>query len=106
MASNGDSPLTRIERLATIFGISPSQLTALCANCGGHPPNRVRLPELRSLSPGMKPQPTGPVQISAGRTGAGRSTFGNTALPIALRRRSSSRLLRDGTLSEPCPVFR
>ena len=27
-----------VERLAAIFGISPSQLTTRCANCGGHPP--------------------------------------------------------------------
>jgi hypothetical protein len=27
-----------VERLATIFGVSPSQLTTRCANCGGHPP--------------------------------------------------------------------
>jgi hypothetical protein len=25
-------------RLAAIFGLSPSQLTTLCVNCGGHPP--------------------------------------------------------------------
>ena len=29
-----------VERLAAIFGISPSQLTTRCANCGGHPPAR------------------------------------------------------------------
>jgi hypothetical protein len=29
-----------VERLAVIFGISPSQLTMECANCGGHPPTR------------------------------------------------------------------
>ena len=27
-----------VERLAAIFGVSPSQLTTRCANCGGHPP--------------------------------------------------------------------
>jgi hypothetical protein len=27
-----------VRRLAAIFGISPSQLTTRCANCGGHPP--------------------------------------------------------------------
>ena len=27
-----------VKRLAAIFGISPSQLTARCANCEGHPP--------------------------------------------------------------------
>jgi hypothetical protein len=27
-----------VEQLAAIFGISPSQLTTRCANCGGHPP--------------------------------------------------------------------
>jgi hypothetical protein len=27
-----------VERLAAIFGISSSQLTMECANCGGHPP--------------------------------------------------------------------
>ena len=27
-----------VERLATIFGISPTQLTSRCANCSGHPP--------------------------------------------------------------------
>ena len=27
-----------VERLAAIFGLSPSQLTMECANCGGHPP--------------------------------------------------------------------
>lgn len=27
-----------VERLAAIFGVSPSQLTTQCANCGGHPP--------------------------------------------------------------------
>jgi transcriptional regulator with XRE-family HTH domain len=27
-----------IERLAAIFGISSSQLTTRCVNCGGHPP--------------------------------------------------------------------
>lgn len=27
-----------VEQLAVIFGVSPSQLTTLCANCGGHPP--------------------------------------------------------------------
>ena len=27
-----------VERRAAIFGVSPSQLTARCANCGGHPP--------------------------------------------------------------------
>ena len=30
-----------IERLATISGISPSQLTTLCANCLGHQPTGV-----------------------------------------------------------------
>jgi len=29
---------TEIEKLAAIFGISPSQLTTRCANCDGHPP--------------------------------------------------------------------
>ena len=28
-----------IERLSSIFGISPRQLTTRCANCGGHPPS-------------------------------------------------------------------
>jgi transcriptional regulator with XRE-family HTH domain len=27
-----------INQLAAIFGLSPSQLTTRCANCGGHPP--------------------------------------------------------------------
>ena len=27
-----------VERLAAIFGVSPSQLTTRCANCGDHPP--------------------------------------------------------------------
>jgi hypothetical protein len=27
-----------VEQLAAIFGVSPSQLTTRCANCGGHPP--------------------------------------------------------------------
>ena len=27
-----------VERLAVIFGVSPSQPTMECANCGGHPP--------------------------------------------------------------------
>jgi hypothetical protein len=27
-----------VERLAAIFGVSPSQLMTRCANCGGHPP--------------------------------------------------------------------
>jgi hypothetical protein len=27
-----------VERLAAIFGISPSRLTTRCANCEGHPP--------------------------------------------------------------------
>ncbi len=27
-----------IERLSSIFGISPQQLTTRCVNCGGHPP--------------------------------------------------------------------
>jgi transcriptional regulator with XRE-family HTH domain len=27
-----------VEQLATIFGVSPSQLTLRCVNCGGHPP--------------------------------------------------------------------
>jgi transcriptional regulator with XRE-family HTH domain len=27
-----------VERLAAIFGISPTLLTTLCANCGGYPP--------------------------------------------------------------------
>jgi Helix-turn-helix domain len=27
-----------VEQLAVIFGVSPSQLIMLCANCGGHPP--------------------------------------------------------------------
>ena len=27
-----------IEQLAALFGVSPSQLTTRCANCGGHPP--------------------------------------------------------------------
>jgi hypothetical protein len=34
-----------------------------------------RMCELRSPSPGTKPQPTGPVQITAGRTGAGPKCF-------------------------------
>ena len=28
-----------IERLSSIFGISPRQLTTRCTNCGGHPPS-------------------------------------------------------------------
>ena len=55
------------ERLAAIFGVSPSQLTTRCANCGGHPAGRVRLPDMRSPSAGIQPQPAGPVQITAGR---------------------------------------
>ena len=27
-----------VERLAAIFGVSPSKLTRECGNCGGHPP--------------------------------------------------------------------
>jgi transcriptional regulator with XRE-family HTH domain len=27
-----------VERLAAIFGVSPSQLTTRCVNCGGRPP--------------------------------------------------------------------
>ena len=27
-----------VERLAAIFGVSPSRLTTRCANCGGQPP--------------------------------------------------------------------
>ena len=27
-----------VQQLASIFGISPWQLTTRCANCGGHPP--------------------------------------------------------------------
>jgi transcriptional regulator with XRE-family HTH domain len=27
-----------IQRLSSIFGISPQQLTTRCVNCGGHPP--------------------------------------------------------------------
>ena len=30
--------IREVERLAIIFGVSPSQLTTQCANCGGHPP--------------------------------------------------------------------
>jgi anti-sigma regulatory factor (Ser/Thr protein kinase) len=30
--------LDEVERLAAIFGVSPSQLTTRCANCGGQPP--------------------------------------------------------------------
>ena len=82
-----------VERLATISGHLPIAAHDTVCELRRPPADRVRLPELRSLSPGMKPQPTGPVQISAGRTGAGRSAFGNTALPIALRRRSSSRVM-------------
>jgi hypothetical protein len=29
---------TEVTRLAGIFGVSPEQLTTLCANCGGRPP--------------------------------------------------------------------
>ena len=45
-----------VERLAAIFGLSPAQLTMECANCGGHPADRVRLPDLRSPAPDMKPE--------------------------------------------------
>ena len=45
-----------VERLAAIFGLSPAQLTMECANCGGHPADRVRLPDLRSPAPDMTPE--------------------------------------------------
>ena len=32
------STADEVERLAAVFGLSRSQLTTLCANCGGHPP--------------------------------------------------------------------
>ena len=37
-----------VRQLAAIFGVSFQQLTAQCANCGGPPAGRVRLPGMRS----------------------------------------------------------
>jgi hypothetical protein len=81
-----------VERLAAIFGLS-HRSSRRGAQLRRAPAGRVRLSDLWSLSPGVKPQPIGPVQVTAGRTGAGRSAFGDAALPLALRRRSSSRHL-------------
>ena len=48
-----------VTRLAGIFGVSPEQLTTLCAHCGGRPASRVRLPDLRSLPLTARARPAG-----------------------------------------------
>ena len=47
-----------VERLAAIFGLSPSQLTTLCANCGGQPQAGFACLTCGAPSPGVKPQST------------------------------------------------
>ena len=82
-----------VERLAAIFGVSPAQLTTRVRELRRAPADRVRLPDLRSPSPDMKPvQPTGPVQITAGPALA--KCFRQRNAALALRRRSSSRQKR------------
>ena len=44
--------MQEVERLATIFGVSSSQLTMECANCGGRP-----LAGFACLTCGARPQP-------------------------------------------------
>ena len=55
-----------VERLAAIFGVSPSQLTTRVRELRRAPADRVRLPDLPSPSPDMKPD-SGPA-IQAGRS--------------------------------------
>ena len=48
-----------VERLAAIFGVSPSQLTTRVRELRRAPAGRVRLPDMRSPPSAMKPQVTG-----------------------------------------------
>ena len=47
-----------VERLAAIFGVSPAQLTMRVRELRRAPAGRVRLPDMRSPPPDMKPQST------------------------------------------------
>jgi transcriptional regulator with XRE-family HTH domain len=91
-----------VERLAAIFGVPPSQLTMECANCGGHPAGRVRLPDLRSPAPGMKPRSTSPVKMTVGRSRRSPRCFDKAVLPL-----TSEDVLhrpgRPGALLRPAP---
>jgi hypothetical protein len=51
-----------VEQLATIFGVSPCQLTTQCANCQGQPPTGF-MPGMRGPRPTMtaRPRPLSPI---------------------------------------------
>ena len=60
-----------IERLAAIFGISPGQLTARCANCGGCPPPGFAClacgATVSTSQPAITAHPTPHGHVAAGR---------------------------------------